>query len=63
MGGNGVAQHGAPNKGGNAASHISALLSTASNSGLDLEPSNNWRDDDFGGLSKSRRSFANEPTV
>jgi hypothetical protein len=37
MGGNGVAAHGVLDNGGNAASHISALLSTASNIELDLE--------------------------
>jgi hypothetical protein len=58
MGGNGVAAHGVPDNGGNAVSHISAPFNTASNNGLDLEPSNKRRDDDFGGLSKSRKSFA-----
>jgi hypothetical protein len=36
-----VAVHGIPSNGGSAASYISAPLSTASNNGHDLEPSNN----------------------
>jgi hypothetical protein len=58
-----VATDGVPNNCGNAASHISAPLSTTSNNELDLEPLNKRRDDNFGGLSKSHRSFANEPTM
>jgi hypothetical protein len=63
MGGNGVPVEGVPNDGGNAASHISAPFKTASNNGLDLEPSNKRCNDDYGGLSKSRKRFAIEPTV
>jgi hypothetical protein len=58
-----VAADGVPTNGGIAASHISAPLSIASNNGLDLEPLNKRRDDDFGGLSKSHRSFVNESTM
>jgi hypothetical protein len=35
------------NTGGNATSHISTLVSNALNSGLDLAPSNNQREDDW----------------
>jgi hypothetical protein len=63
IGGKGVAVDGVSDNGGNVDSYISAPLSTASNNGLDLEPSNKRRDVDFGGLSKSCKSFANEPTV
>jgi hypothetical protein len=61
--GKGVAVDGVSDNGGNADSHISAPLSTASNNGLDLEPSNKRRDVDFSGLPKSRKSFANESTM
>ena len=62
MEGNGVPV-GVPDDGGNAASYISAPLKTASNDGLDLEPSIKQHNDDFGGLSKSQRRFANEPIM
>ena len=58
-----MAVDGIPTNGSIAASHISTLLSTASNNGLDLEPLNKQRNDDFGTLSKSHRSFVNESTM
>ena len=58
-----MAINGVPKNGSNAALHIFVPLSTASNNGLNLEPSNKQHNDDFGGLSKICKSFANELIV
>jgi hypothetical protein len=60
MGSKGVAADGIPDIGSNVDSHISALLSTTSNNGLDLEPSNKQRDDDFGGLNLAEALETNQ---
>ena len=60
MGGNGVDGIDVSANGGNDVLYNSAPCSTAWNIGIELNPSNSQRDDDFSDISKSWRIFTNE---